>query len=278
MKRTSKILIAALSLALLTACGDKPEEKGNPYIPDDFLVSTEENTPDKVVGHYDPNSTVTKAPEDDSAQSDGTADSTAPTDPDEPSVAPDSSDPAQTEPEDKLPDTEAMKYLKMLNSKHVHTKLTHMYSFDGDELMSVEREFYIDGDKKIYINDGNKTLVQNGTVTYVDYDSEVYCSYPDDTATDNELEFGFALKNYVLISRESTEDGHSELYSINGERIASTWEFLADGKIKVSDRDLDSPAFDYYIFELIDDGKFKMDFTIPNNFNEVNAEDYGLGN
>lgn len=277
MKTTAKLIIAAAaSLALLTACGNKPEEKGNPSIPDDFLVSTEENTPNKVVGHYDPNSTVTKAPEDDSAQSDDTAASTAPTDTDEPSGDPDSPAPAQTEPEDNLPDTEAIKYLKILNSKHVHAKLTHMYSFDGDELMSIEREFYIDGDKKIYINDGNKTFMQDGMVTYVDYDSEVYCTYPNDL--ENGVEFGFELDKYVLISRESGEDSHSELYSINGERIASTWEFLSDDRIKVSDRDLDSPSFDYYIFELIDDGKFKMDFTIPNNFTEVNAEEYGLGN
>lgn len=277
MKTTAKLIIAAAaSLALLTACGNKPEEKGNPSIPDDFLVSTEENTPNKVVGHYDPNSTVTKAPEDDSAQSDDTADSTAPTDTDEPSGDPDSPATAQAEPEDNLPDTEAIKYLKILNSKHVHAKLTHMYSFDGDELMSIEREFYIDGDKKIYINDGNKTFMQDGMVTYVDYDSEVYCTYPNDL--ENGVEFGFELDKYVLISRESGEDSHSELYSINGERIASTWEFLSDDRIKVSDRDLDSPSFDYYIFELIDDGKFKMDFTIPNNFTEVNAEEYGLGN
>lgn len=276
MKKTSIILTAALSLALLTACGDKPEEKGNPSIPDDFLVSTEENTPDKVIGIYDPDSAVTKAPDDDSAQSGDTADSTAPTDTDDQSSDPDSPAPAQTEPEDKLPDTEAIKYLKVLNSKHVHAKLTHMYSFDGDELMSIDREFYIDGDKKIYINDGNKTFVKDGTVTYVDYDSEVYCTYPNDL--ENGAEFGFELDKYVLISRESGEDSHSELYSINGERIASTWEFLSDDRIKVSDRNLDSPAFDYYIFELIDDGKFKMDFTIPDNFTEVAAEEYGLGN
>lgn len=276
MKRSLKILAAVLSIALLASCGNKPDETDkNPSIPDDFLVSTEKNTPDKVVGHYDPDAAVTKAP--DSDQADVTPSSDEPSnqnDAENSSSLEENGDaPAQTEPEDSLPDTEAMKYLKKLNSKHVHAKLTHMYSFDGDELMSAEREYFIEGDRKIYVNDGNKTFVKDGMITYLDRDSEVYYSYPNDL--EDGPEFGFEAEKYVLISQESGADGSSELYSINGERLTSTWEFLEDGRVKVSDRNLDSPAFDYYIFEVIEEDGFELDFTIPENYTEVDAELYG---
>lgn len=277
MKTTVKFIIAAAaSLALLTACGKSPAENvGEPSIPDDYLVSTENNTPDNIVEQHD--SAATTAPESSSAEdnTEQTADSTESTEPTEPDTKADpddSSDNTDAEQKESLPDTEAMKYLKILNSKHVHAKLMHLYSFDGDELMSIEREYFIDGDEKIYINDGNKTFIRGGNMTYVDYDSEIYYTAPNDMESDSE--FGFSLDSYVLISQEPTEDGISELYNVDSERIASTWEFLTDGTVKVSDRSLDTPAFDCYIFEIIEDGGFEMDFTIPESFTEVDSELY----
>lgn len=287
MKATRKIILilAAVSAMTLTCCGKHPSDTENPpTVPDNIAAATGANVPDNVVDPSPQSSADENAPSAPSVTesvpeaADSSSEPVQSDPPENPPKTTTNTDPQEPPEEnivvDDIPDTEAMKYLKLLNSKRVHAKLTEMYSFDGDELFSAEREYFINGSEKIYINDGNKTFYRNGTVTFVDYGGEIYYSYPDDG--DNTLNFGFDADKYILLSEESSSEGSSELYSVEGEGLASTWEFGTDGRLRVSDRYLNSSAFNYYIFELVESGSFEMDFSIPEDFVEVNAEDYGF--
>ena len=183
-----------------------------------------------------------------------------------------------TEPVHQEYGTAALKYLTILNSDKVHVKFTEIYSYDGAELLSVEREYFVNGDERIYINDGNKTLIRNGTVTYVDYDAGIYYSYPDDG--DYGLNFGYYKGGgsgncYELLSAEEDDKGLTELYKITGTNTTSSWDFDGNNKLlRVSDRDLDNGSFHLYNFEIIDSSVPTLDFSIPAGFTEVDADDY----
>ncbi len=168
-------------------------------------------------------------------------------------------------------DTKAMEYLNLLNSDKVHASYLEIESIDGENMFSTHREYFVNGSDRIYINDDYKTLIINGTVTYIDYESEIYYSYPDEGVYG--LDFGYELPLYRLIS-VSEEDGVlTEEYSVEGYGLTSTWKFGNDGTVKVSDR-FDGGSFTLYTFDTIDGATDSMDFSIPESFTEVDAEEY----
>lgn len=286
LKKTIIIILTALGSMGLFGCGNKapdsdtgnspnqPSATGDPNVPDNVIATLTIATPAVSQTEEKPGSSS------DESQSQATLPEETQTEDTKTSEKTDKPKTSATEalPEEDITvkefDTEAERYLSILNSNHVHAKFTEMYSFDGDELFSAEREYYINGDERIYINDHTKTLIRGGTVTFIDYDRQIFYSYPDEG--DYGIDFGFEPSKYTLISTEDTSEGVSEVFNIEGESLVSTWKFGADGKLKVSDRDLNSAAFNYYMFEIVDGSYPKMDFTVPTEFNEVDAEDYSF--
>ena len=168
--------------------------------------------------------------------------------------------------------TRAFKYLDLLNSSRVHVRIIEITSYDGVDSVSCEREYFRNGSERIYINDGNKTLIRGGTATYVDYEKGIYYSYPDDG--DHSVDFGYGEPAYRLASWEESDGKLTEVYELAGEGLTSTWEFKADGSLRVTDRSTKHTYFSIYTFELIENSVSDMDFTIPDSFVEVDADEY----
>lgn len=271
-----KILAIILSLAMmlsLAGCG-KPEKDPAPTetqtskddgVPDNLVPPITENTPE-VTSVPD----ITGAPV---VTGDPAAGTSAPdiTEPPTPEVT--DAPPAKTESTDNATgESSAMRYLRLINSSKVHTKFVEVSSYDGENIFSIGREIFVDGDSRLYINDSQRTLIRGGTVTIVDYDSKTYYTSPDEGGYGQI--FGYSSDRYKHISTEENDTGYSEIYTISDTNITSTWTFNASGILtKVTDRSLDGGYFTIYSFELVDTDVSEMDFTIPGGFIEIGPED-----
>lgn len=263
-------MIAALVMILsLCSCGKRDIE------PDvtDPQPSKDDNVPDNVVPPITqamPDITalpdVTDAPETSADDNTGEPESGD----DNPDNKPDS----QPEPNENVDNAlRAMEYLRLFNSNKVHIKFIEVTSYDGENIFSVGREAFIDGNDMIFINDSVKTLYRNGIVTDIYYDDGAYCSYAIDGGF-GPL-FGYPSDYYTHLSTEQTDGGYSEIYSISGRGLTSTWTFDNNGKLlRVADRSLDEGYFMLYTFETIDSDISGMDFTIPDGFIETEPDDF----
>ena len=274
MNRTAlKIFFASAALAMtlsLCGCGNKSE-----------LVATEPtteqetaaNVPDNVVAPIGGAVTTVSAESEAPPESIGTEAQTSEA---ETEAQPDETEEPDDEPETEIieAETEAYRYLDLLNSRKVHASFTQIYSYDGEELMSLEIEYFVNGDERIYVNDGNRTLIRGGEVTYIDIAAGEYYTYPDEG--EYGINFGFERDQYKLISTEESDDGYTEVYSIGTGIVTSTWFFGNDGAVRVSDRNLEVGSFEYYTFSAIESDVSGMDFTIPDGFTEVDASEYGM--
>ncbi len=256
------VLIAAFTAVIIAAsgCGKEPVAI-DPNIPDNTvppLVQTEASA----------DGTAPAAPAT-SVSEDTQADTTAATE----EVFTDETTVGQTDAPvtETVPDTRATEYLKLLNSDSVHAAYLEISSIDGENMFSTRREYFVNGSDRIYINDDYKTLIQNGTVTYIDPEAGIYYSYPYEG--EYGLEFGYELPLYRLVSSSEEDGALTEVYSIEGYGLTSTWKFESDGTVKVSDR-YDSGSFTLYTFETVDGETGGMDFSIPEGFTEVDAEEY----
>ena len=185
------------------------------------------------------------------------------------------SEESQPVPEDLSDgETRALEYLKLLNSNHVHVRFIQVEIYDSETAFSYDREFYIDGEDRIYINDGDRTIVHGGETTYVSDDDMTYCVV--DGVDDYGLNFGYDSSLYTLLSAEDADGVHTEIYSIEGQDIVSTWEFYEDGKLRVADRSITESSYDLYDFYIVEYGVEGMDLSVPAGYTEVTEEEFGF--
>lgn len=281
MKKIKILLCCAACAVMLTACGQKApggEDVSQP------TGSVDANVPDNVITE----STETMPPETELSapvSSDAAIPETLPEQQSE--AEPEHDEPEQTSAEERPEDesdvgtetaedseTRAAECLKLMNSNHVHIRFVQASIYDSGTAFSYDREIYADGDDRIYINDGNRTLVHGGVTTYINDDDRTYCVVG--SVDDYGLNFGYDSSMYALLSAEDVGGVWTEIYSINGLDITSTWEFSEDGKLRVSDRSLKSSAVDLYDFRIIEYDNSGMDFSIPEGYTEQTEEEFGF--
>ena len=266
---------AALAMALaLSGCGNKdneavtePSETVDPNIPLNTVApltepaATETSPADVTDIAEDTEATEpedSQVPDNTDAPIETTASETAP-------VA--TEDEHEDEYIEEELDTRTIAYLKLFNSSKVHAKFVAAESYDGSKIFTTSVEYFINGSERVYITDNRKTIVRDGVTTVVDNDLKIYFSYPEEGGYG--LEFGFERSKYKLVSQSAD----AEVYEIDGTNITSTWSFRSDGSVRVADRAADG-SFTLYDVERIESDVSMMDFTIPSDCEEVNADDY----
>lgn len=275
MKHTaSRIICAAVALAMLFSlcgCGQKEQSDGGSQ-----AISKDANIPDNVIP---PETEPTLAPSEPTLPdlSDvPISQNTEPTESSEPATEPaESSDSSSDEtlPEES-DDRRAINTLNFMNSDHIHLRFIQVTSYDGDAPFSVDREIFIDGDTKVYINDTVKTIIKDGITTVIDYNTGLYYTVEEDE--DYGLNFGYDSSLYTLLSTSNSDGVYTEVYSVEGHDIVSTWDFSENGGLKVADRsviDSSFDLFDIYVYEYSVDG---MDLEVPADFTQIAPEDYEL--
>ena len=268
-----RILAAILSAALLAGCQSGAKIPAETPAPDP-------NIPDNVVTDYPaaaPEETTIpeSLPSEDSTATEPVLE-TAPAATDEPQAP--ETEPAVEEvplPEKVEGEALAPEYLKLLNSDRVHAGFVQVTSYGDNNVFSTDREFFIDGDDKVYINDNLTTVVHGGQTVYIDSDAMAYCVV--DGVEDYGLNFGYDAGLYTLISASDEDGKHTEIFTVEGTDITSTWDFYDDGKVRVADRNLSSQAFDLYDFYVIEGSVEGMDLGIPSGYAEVTPEELGIG-
>lgn len=252
------LLTALCTAVMLVSCGEKEVVAKDPNVPDNIIskpLDTSVSTVSENLLSVESLQPVTSAET-----------------PDETTVSAQTEEPVTTSEEsENVPepplDTRAMKCLDIMNSDRVHLKFLQFTSFDGENISTVDREFYINGDDKIYVNDNVKTILHGSTATVVDYDEKVFYSY--EVEGDIGLNFGYDRNLYELVSTSEENGVYTEVYTVTGTGITSTWEFSEDGSIRVSDCREDTDIYDLFSIELIEDSVPEMDFTVPADFTEV---------
>lgn len=177
--------------------------------------------------------------------------------------------------EKDLSDCKAMEYLKLLNSSKVHAVLLEASSHDNENASSIEREYFVDGNKAVFINGDTKIIMDDAEVTVIDMDEMTYYTYPREDE-DTGANFGYDISDYSLVSRDEEDDGTIiEVFEISdrGGSIKSTWTFFPSGNVTVADV-TKAGAFYWYSFSLIDSDVSKMDMSVPEGVIETEPEDY----
>lgn len=262
-----KILSAALILCIaLTACGNPEEERP-------VVVTRDPNVPANLVtdppATAEPEPTVMTEPEaaPESETTEAVTEPAPETEPPETTAPETTAEETETVEDDpSVPDTRAMDCLKLFNSKKVHAKYIAAASYDGSEIYTTSVEYYIDGENAIYRTNSVHRFYQGRKITIIDDDNKFFMVYEDDP--EPYIYFGYGPENYTLVSESDTE----EVYDVESEGIRSTWTFDGD-KIKVRDVYSDG-SFSLYDVEILDSDTSGMDFTVPANYEEVDADDY----
>lgn len=301
-----KILIAAIIsaalLAALTAC--KKEEDKKPY----------NGVPDKVISRSSQSEQSVSPPEvstpiTDVADENGVTENTVPSEDtvgdisqadtsaftkaseEKTSAKTDGDKPADSQPvqsssqetdetdEDVSVSEEsglAFEYMELLNSKQVHAILIEAETMDGEEIFSVSREYFVDGENAVYINDSQKIIYTSDTVTVIDLEEKTYYSYPREDDEDSDSIFGYSPSEYVQESTETAEDGTvTEVYIITQHRstVRSTWTFSPGGRFTVRDESIEYGSFKWYDFLLISRDISAIDYSIPDDLTLTEPED-----
>lgn len=177
--------------------------------------------------------------------------------------------------ENDLSDCKAMEYLKLLNSSKVHAVLLEASSHDNENASSIEREYFVDGNKAVFINGSTKIIMDDTEVTVIDMDEMTYYTYPREDE-DTGANFGYDISDYALVSSDEEDDGTViEVFEISdrGGSIKSTWTFFPSGNVTVADV-TKAGAFYWYSFSLIESDVSKMDMSIPEGVIETEPEDF----
>lgn len=183
---------------------------------------------------------------------------------------PDSADEDDEEIIEDGPDTKALDILRRLNSTSVHAVFTEIISYDGEYIVSSEREIFISGGYSVFTTDSTKIIIDGVNVTYIDFDDMYYYTYPYN-AEEFSNTFGYDIAKYTLIGSEEADGTLTETYSISqyGNEIVSTWVFSSDGSFTVKDVNAEAGSFSYYTFEALDNDFTGMDTSIPDGLTEV---------
>ncbi len=177
--------------------------------------------------------------------------------------------------ENDLSDCKAMEYLKLLNSSKVHAVLLEASSHDNENASSIEREYFVDGNKAVFINGDTKIIMDDAEVTVIDMDEMTYYTYPREDE-DTGANFGYDISDYSLVSRDEEDDGTIiEVFEVSdrGGSIKSTWTFFPSGNVTVADV-TKAGAFYWYSFSLIESDVSKMDMSVPEGVIETEPEDF----
>ncbi len=177
--------------------------------------------------------------------------------------------------ENDLSDCKAMEYLKLLNSSKVHAVLLEASSHDNENASSIEREYFVDGNKAVFINGDTKIIMDDAEVTVIDMDEMTYYTYPREDE-DTGANFGYDISDYTLVSRDEEDDGTIiEVFEVSdrGGSIKSTWTFFPSGNVTVADV-TKAGAFYWYSFSLIESDVSKMDMSVPEGVIETEPEDF----
>ena len=268
-----KIFTAAIfAVALMTACGrnEIPKESiitRDPNIPDNLITSAYSEVPAESTELQESESETsaseivsetkeeTEAPETKAPETEASMTNTQ--------------DVSEEEQGENIPNTRAMGYLRLFQSKKVHAKYIAANCYDGEEIYTTSVEYYVDGDSAVYNTGSVRRYYQGRQITVIDDDNKFYMVYEEDP--EPYIYFGYSPGDYTLVSESDTE----EVYDIASDGgVRSTWTF-ENGKIKVRDIYSDG-SFSLYDIEIIDSDTSGMDFTIPAGYDEVDADDYAF--
>lgn len=188
---------------------------------------------------------------------------------------------SETEPgEDSTPSQEseyrAFEYLDLLNSDCVHASMTEAISFDSENVVGQEKEYFINGKNKVYVNDYKRVVMDDREAVVMNFDDMTYYKYEVEPIEGEHYEFGYGVQNYTPESCDISSDGTvTEKYTVStrGETIVSTWTFFTDGTITVSDLNPESGSYHWYNFHVIETDTSGMDMSIPEYLSPAEPEE-----
>lgn len=276
------VVFTALICVLMCSCTKEEEEKpaGN-GVPDrvvsrpiqsDSVTDDSSQLPD-VTSDSTPESTGIADESGVISDSPATTITTQPEGENKPDVT-DEDDNITVSEDNDLSDCKAMEYLKLLNSSKVHAALLEASSHDNENASSIEREYFVDGNKAVFINGGTKIIMDDTEVTVIDMDEMTYYTYPREDE-DTGANFGYDISDYTLVSRDEDDGTITEVFEISdrGGSIKSTWTFFPSGSVTVADV-TEAGTYYWYSFSLIESDVSKMDMSVPEGVVETEPEDY----
>ncbi len=277
------VVFTALICVLMCSCSEKEEEKpANNGVPDRVVsrpiqsdsVTDDSSQPPDVTSDSTPENTGLADENGVISDSPSATVTTQPEGENKPAVT-DEDDNITVSKDNDLSDCKAMEYLKLLNSNKVHAVLLEASSHDNENASSIEREYFVDGNKAVFINGGTKIIMDDAEVTVIDMDEMTYYTYPREDE-DTGANFGYDISDYTLVSRDEDDDGTvTEVFEISdrGGSIKSTWTFFPGGNVTVADV-TNAGTYYWYSFSLIESDVSKMDMSIPEGVVETEPEDY----
>ncbi len=280
---TAVLLVAFTALICVLMCSCTKEEEEKPAsngVPDrvvsrpaqsDSVTDGSSQLPD-VTSDSTPESTGIAGENAVTSDSPTTTVTTQPEGGDVPKVT-DEDDNITVSEDNDISDCKAMEYLKLLNSSKVHAVLLEASSHDNENATSIEREYFVDGNKAVFINDGTKIILDD-EVTVIDMDEMTYYTYPREDE-DTGANFGYDISDYTLVSRDEDDGTITEVFEISdrGGSIKSTWTFFPGGNVTVADV-TNAGTYYWYSFSLIESDVSKMDMSIPEGVVETEPEDF----
>ncbi len=165
---------------------------------------------------------------------------------------------AVTEPELKAP-----AYWELFESPVLHLVFTEKSSFDGENIMEVEREFFSTNDMAVFVDDEfYRLIVTPIQVLVIDDAAKTYNVF--DNSEENTQVWGFYVKGYEFVSATGNTETYTAKY--NGGELTSVWTFNADGTVTVEETLAEAGYYYLYDFKVIDTDVSGMPDTLPEDY------------
>ena len=160
-------------------------------------------------------------------------------------------------------DLQAEYYLACFESSKIHLIFSEAYTFDGENVIYTEREYFRNGETTVFISDNFFRIVITPESVLVINDAD--CTY-NRFENDGTMMMPFEDKNYEFVSKEGNVETYTAQY--NGGELLSVWTFNEDGTFKIEETVLEAGIKYLYSFTFVSDDVSQMQDSV--------AEDYTI--
>lgn len=152
-------------------------------------------------------------------------------------------------------------YLERFKASKIHLVFSEAYTFDGENVVYIEHEYFRNGDTTVFISDNVfRIVITPESVAVINDSNKTYNHFENDGT----MMTPFEDKNYRFVSK----DGNTETYTAqyNGGELLSVWTFNEDGSFKIEETVVEAGIKYLYSFAFVSDDISGINEKIPEDY------------
>ena len=152
-------------------------------------------------------------------------------------------------------------YLERFKASKIHLVFSEAYTFDGENVVYIEHEYFRNGDTTVFISDNVfRIVITPESVAVINDSNKTYNRFENDGT----MMTPFEDKNYRFVSK----DGNTETYTAqyNGGELLSVWTFNEDGSFKIEETVVEAGIKYLYSFAFVSEDVSEINEKIPEDY------------